>query len=732
MSFNLAWLLGPTPQDRFIDEILGVASLCVNRSNSTFYEGILSESALEFILLISARTPGALEILAEGDRAMRPQSHAHALEAFRNGKSLRVDGIHRFSEPIMTLCRSLEVGIGSHVNANLYLTPGAGKKALSRHYDTHDVFVLQVHGNKIWRLYDPASEKPLEYLPLQRLESLRAMKAFRLKNDQSGSSTCTLKDEFTLTAGDLLYLPRGFWHEAESEPDRISCHLTLGIQPTTYLDLVTVALSQAAFGIPALRAALPYGYTVRETAAAQVEKQVEEIVTSLPTVIDTKSALAQLTAIFARSQGIGIENGIFRPLGFRPSEAVALDTVLRLRKGVIFGVSSDAESFQLTFGTKVMAISPAFVQACRYLAETKTFTPSQLPGALNSDEQLTLAKQLVSEGLLSIDSSKPGAPPDAKWIPFRIHLKQRTVDWIDLGTRKLSEPFLHQTISRMRKSDQQISTKTTSMRELRTTREQVKPSGFIFHMSRCGSTLLANGLKHSLTTNVFSEPQPLGAVLETLNSSGQSRILRDGGELLKGTVSAYGCVGGANGFILKFSSWHLLHIATIRKYWPDVPVVIMVREPVEVAVSCLDQQPGWMKWRQRLPPIVSERLKLGPKGIGLITDEAFCVQVLGLFLNEAKVQSDRGCRILDYHDLSASTVIEIANFFGVILSAEERVRMTEDFLIYSKDPEQRLQHVDDRLLKREKASEELRAAIQHWAQPAYLALTNHKSNSQQT
>ena len=724
MSFSLSWLLDPSPQDRFVSEVLGNAHLYVNRSDHLFYEKLLSEPALEFILLTSARTPGALEILAEGDRTIRPQSHAHAIEAFRNGKSLRVDGIHRFSDPIMTLCRSLEVEIGSHVNANLYLTPGAGKKALSRHYDTHDVFVLQVHGNKIWRLYEPGAEKPLEYLPLQRLESLRAMKAFRLKNDQSGSNTCALTDEFTMKAGDLLYLPRGFWHEAESEPDRISCHLTLGIQPTTYLDLITVAISQAAFSIPALRASLPHGYTVKGTAAKEAEQRLDEILTGLRGVVNAREAVGQLTSIFARSQGVGMENGIFQPLGFKLADTVTTDTVLRLRKGVIFGVAPGAEPSRLVFGSKVMAISPPFEEACRYLAGTKIFTPSQLPGALTSIEQLTLAKQLVSEGLLIVDSPKPPVPADANWIPTRINLKQRTVEWIDLGTRQLTEPFLHQTVNRMRKNDKKLSTRSTSLRELRTTREAPKPSGFIFHMSRCGSTLLANSLKHSLSTTVVSEPQPIGAILETLDGFGESQCIRDVEGLLKGTVRAYDHRQAAeeSSSVLKFSSWHLLHISTIRRYWPDVPVVIMVREPIEVAVSCLDQKPGWMKWRRRLPKIVSDKLDLGPGGIGAITDEIFCARMLGAFLDEAKLQADLGCRIVDYRDLNASTALDIAAFFGVEMRPEEKELISKSFLLYSKDPEQRLPYVDDSLLKREKASRPLREATQHWAQPQYDSL----------
>ena len=104
------------------------------------------------------------------------------------------------------------------MQANAYLTP-ATAQGFAVHHDTHDVFVLQVAGRKRWRVYEPVFELPLK--------------------DQRWSPELgdpgPPRDEFTLEAGDTLYLPRGWPHEAFAA-DEESLHLTVGLHPLTRMD----------------------------------------------------------------------------------------------------------------------------------------------------------------------------------------------------------------------------------------------------------------------------------------------------------------------------------------------------------------------------------------------------------------------------------------------------------------------------------------------------------------
>ena len=87
------------------------------------------------------------------------------------------------------------------------------------HHDTHDVLVLQVAGEKRWLLYDPLLELPLKH---QR---------YSKSLGEHGEPT----DDLVLRAGDTLYLPRGWLHQAETS-DTDSLHLTIGINAYTWLD----------------------------------------------------------------------------------------------------------------------------------------------------------------------------------------------------------------------------------------------------------------------------------------------------------------------------------------------------------------------------------------------------------------------------------------------------------------------------------------------------------------
>jgi ribosomal protein L16 Arg81 hydroxylase len=728
---DLSWLITPVEKHTFVHEHWSKLPLRISRQEPEYYANLLSEADLEFALQSAARAPGALEILVEGDRGVSPHSHSHALEAFRSGRSLRVNSIQRFSQPIMVLIRSMELAIGSTVNVNLYLTPGAGLMALSRHYDTHDVFILQLFGNKIWRLFDPPTIAPLEHLPLQARESMREMKAFRLRDDQSGKETCTLTEEFTLSTGDMLYLPRGFWHEAESEPDAISCHLTVGVQPNTYLDLLTVALARAANSNPLLRASLPYGFTIDKQAEHVVEQQIKQIVQELPGQLDARAALGDMAGLFLRQHKAGLENNIFRPLGIDATENLQSDTSLRVGKGVVFGINSSTEPPQFLMGAKAFAITTPYEEACRYIATAGSFTPADLPGELTLEEKLTFSSQLMSEDVLVpvMPFSLP-AREEPKWVPTHIDLKTRTLKWVDLGAHPLNEPFLHQTIKRFQETTPKARTRMTRLRALTKIEEQLRPSGFIFHISRCGSTLLSNSLRYFENTTVVSEPQPVGSVLELLS---RSAVGDDKGvpaeALLQGVVNAYGHrrTGTETGFVLKFSSWNLLQLDMIRKLWPAVPIVILVRDPLEVAVSCIDDPPGWMRQKDRHRMTLGNTLGWDAGELKGMLEATFCARMIGEFLEQAERARESGCTILDYRDLNATAVEDVARWFNIAVSSEASQEVARNFSRYSKDPEQKREHQEDSALKRNKATAELRQQVERWAQPQYDAIAAMKT-----
>jgi lysine-specific demethylase/histidyl-hydroxylase NO66 len=162
-----------------------------------------------------------------------------------DGATLVLQALHRTWPPLVDFGSTLSTELGHPVQINCYLTPPQNQ-GFAPHYDTHDVFVLQVAGRKRWVVHQPVLADPL---PGQDWERHRA--AVRAR-----SAEPPLLD-LTLQPGDALYLPRGFLHSATAQGET-SIHLTVGVHPVTRHSLLKHLLTEAA-GEPSLRASLPLG-----------------------------------------------------------------------------------------------------------------------------------------------------------------------------------------------------------------------------------------------------------------------------------------------------------------------------------------------------------------------------------------------------------------------------------------------------------------------------------------
>jgi ribosomal protein L16 Arg81 hydroxylase len=159
--------------------------------------------------------------VAELGRSRRRLNKAKFYEYMGNGATLQINWLEQHSVAAKRLC--LEVGrfAGTATSGNAYLS-FAGDGSFGKHWDTHDVFVIQLIGRKLWRIYSPTFPLPLTYQT----------------NDRSGH-TCPAEPalELTLEEGDVMYVPRGWWHHVI--PLQVgSFHLSVGSYPTTLFDYV--------------------------------------------------------------------------------------------------------------------------------------------------------------------------------------------------------------------------------------------------------------------------------------------------------------------------------------------------------------------------------------------------------------------------------------------------------------------------------------------------------------
>jgi hypothetical protein len=137
----------------------------------------------------------------------------------REGATLVLDAVDELYRPVEELAEGLEFIFHEHVQVNMY----AGwqtSRGFDLHWDDHDVFILQVTGRKLWRIYGETRKHPVTGDAAEKPEKI---------DDPVW--------EAMLEDGDLLYIPRGWWHVAlpVSEP---TLHLTVGIHKRTGVDLL--------------------------------------------------------------------------------------------------------------------------------------------------------------------------------------------------------------------------------------------------------------------------------------------------------------------------------------------------------------------------------------------------------------------------------------------------------------------------------------------------------------
>lgn len=140
-------------------------------------------------------------------------------DLMRSGVSLVANGIDSHSRTIRTLCDEISGLIEMPVVANGYLTFG-DKNPFGNHWDTHDVFAVQLFGRKRWQLFEPTFPLPL---PHQRSKFCKA--------------ECPKEPilDVILEAGDFIYIPRGWWHNAQGLNER-TFHIAVGVHPPRMID----------------------------------------------------------------------------------------------------------------------------------------------------------------------------------------------------------------------------------------------------------------------------------------------------------------------------------------------------------------------------------------------------------------------------------------------------------------------------------------------------------------
>ncbi|KAK2706655.1 hypothetical protein QYM36_014639 [Artemia franciscana] len=256
-SHIFSWMISNVDVKQFMDEYWEKDFLHVKRNNSQYYKKVLSTVEIDRILrknyIMFTKNIDITTYINGVRKTHNPEGRAYAStvwDLYSTGASVRFLNPQTYSNPVWKICEGLQDAFGCFVGANVYLTP-PGTQGFAPHYDDIEAFVLQLEGKKRWRVYRPRSQA----------EECALVSSPNLSEEDLEEPDL----DVVLEAGDLLYFPRGFIHQANALPDVHSLHITVSsFQNNSWANFleqaVPAALKIATSENPEFRRGLPLDY----------------------------------------------------------------------------------------------------------------------------------------------------------------------------------------------------------------------------------------------------------------------------------------------------------------------------------------------------------------------------------------------------------------------------------------------------------------------------------------
>ncbi|BAU54947.1 sulfotransferase [Mucilaginibacter gotjawali] len=284
------------------------------------------------------------------------------------------------------------------------------------------------------------------------------------------------------------------------------------------------------------------------------------------------------------------------------------------------------------------------------------------------------------------------------WIPYKLigQENQLLCYWLNTYGQAFTEPFFEETILKCRVKDRkQIAHPAVSdpemMMEWAKNLKYIQPSAVIFHISRCGSTLVSQMLATSDENIVLAEVPVFDDILRL---SFKEPAVDDAtiGNLLIAALKFHerGAYTGSlnekqeKRVFIKTDSWHLFYYKQLRQLFPSVPFILMYRTPDEVFRSHR-KQPGMQSVKGLIEP---EIFGINALNMEDMSPDIYLASVLENYLSRYNeiVAKDKLCLLVNYNEGPMAILQKIAAFSKIQISKKDWQYMHDRSLYHSKKP----------------------------------------------
>ncbi|MGB5968634.1 MAG: cupin domain-containing protein [Spirulinaceae cyanobacterium] len=276
----IAEILSPYELAEFFEEYWTLKSVFIPNNGRRFKQ-IFSWQKLNDILNFHEFDYPSLRLAKDGE-VLPPKENAQFLKHCQEGATLVIDRLHKLVPEVAHFAAAIKEDLGHPLQVNMYCS-WPQVQGFKCHYDTHEVFILQVDGCKEWHIFADTVKYPVK----------EEKSSAHHPPDSEPVLSCILEP------GDVLYIPRGHWHYAKTV-DKPSLHLTLGIHCLTGIDFLQW-LTQQLQEEQEWRINLPI---LNNRNTTSLDKHLEGLTDNLTTYLQTGKPTIEYSEYLANSENL--------------------------------------------------------------------------------------------------------------------------------------------------------------------------------------------------------------------------------------------------------------------------------------------------------------------------------------------------------------------------------------------------------------------------------------------
>ncbi|MEC4817737.1 MAG: cupin domain-containing protein, partial [Scytonema sp. PMC 1069.18] len=216
---SLKYILKPYTIEDFLSKNWTTQAVFISSESHHKFSHLFSWEKLNYLLNFHQFQYPDLRFALD-EKVLDANANTNLIKQCQDGATLILNGLHKLTPELANFTSEVKHDLGCGVQINAYYS-SPQRQGFSSHYDTHEVFILQIEGTKNWFVFRDTFKYPL---PNQKSSTMPPPQ-------EEPYLTCVLKP------GDVLYIPRGHWHYAKAN-DEPSLHLTLGVHCKTGIDFL--------------------------------------------------------------------------------------------------------------------------------------------------------------------------------------------------------------------------------------------------------------------------------------------------------------------------------------------------------------------------------------------------------------------------------------------------------------------------------------------------------------